>query len=50
MTDQSDEDLNVIIHSFIKRNKVVIKNRISLKEHFNTYVINLDNFYKEIIM
>ena len=50
MTDQSDEDLNVIIHSFIKRNKVVIKNRISLKEHFNTYVINLDNFYKEKII
>jgi len=49
MADQSDEDLNVIIHSFIKRNKGVIRNRISLKEHFNTYVMNLDNFYKEKI-
>jgi hypothetical protein len=49
IADQSDEDLNVIIHSFIKRNKVLAKNRPSIKEYYNTYLTNLDNFIKEKI-
>ena len=49
IAEQSDEDLNVIIHSFIKRNKVLAKNRPSLKEYYNTYLTNLDNFVKEKI-
>ena len=50
ISEQRDEDLNIIIHSFVKRSKVLAKNRPSLKEYFNTYVMNLDNFVKEKIM
>jgi hypothetical protein len=39
ISEQNDEDLNIIIHSFIRRNKVLAKKRPSLKQYYNEYVL-----------
>ena len=49
ISNQNDEDLNIIIHSFIQRNKVVTKNRPSLKQYYEKYLSDSDEFEKEKI-
>ena len=47
ISNQNDEDLNIIIHSFILRSNVVVKNRPSLKQYYEKYLSEPTKFTKE---